>query len=79
MIMASAKALAALSPAMTDPNAPLLPPIGDSRRVAMAVAEAVGKAAISEGLSMFDDGTALMQDLLAYVWEPVYLPYERVD
>jgi len=79
MIMASAKALASLSPAMTDPNAPLLPPIGESRKVAMAVAEAVIKAAISEGLSMFDDGTALMQDLQAYVWEPVYLPYERVD
>ena len=79
MIMASAKALAGLSPANTDPNAPLLPAISESRKVAMAVAEAVGKAAISEGLSMFDDGTALMQDLLAYVWEPVYLPYERVD
>jgi malate dehydrogenase (oxaloacetate-decarboxylating) len=79
MIMAAAKALAGLSPAIMDATAPLLPPIGDSRKVAMEVAEAVGKEAIAEGLSGLDDSTSLLQDLQAYVWEPVYLPYERVD
>ena len=79
MIMAAAKALAELSPAARDSSAPLLPSIGESRQVAMTVAEAVGKAAIAEGLSVLDDTTCLQQDLHAYVWEPVYLPYERVD
>jgi malate dehydrogenase (oxaloacetate-decarboxylating) len=79
MIMAAAKALAHLSPATKDSSAPLLPPIGDSRKVALVVAEAVGKTAIAEGLSGLDDSTSLLQDLEAYVWEPVYLPYERVD
>jgi malate dehydrogenase (oxaloacetate-decarboxylating) len=79
MIMAAAKALAGLSPAMTDPKAALLPATGESRKVAMVVAEAVGKAAIAEGLSDLGDTTCLLEDLQAYVWEPVYLPYERVD
>jgi malate dehydrogenase (oxaloacetate-decarboxylating) len=79
MIMAAAKALAGFSPTMTDADAPLLPSIGESRKVSMAVAEAVGKAAIAEGLSELDDSASLIQDLQAYVWDPVYLPYERVD
>ncbi|HTX77446.1 MAG TPA: NAD-dependent malic enzyme [Terracidiphilus sp.] len=79
MIMAAAKALAELSPAAKDANAPLLPSISESRNVSLHVAEAVGKAAIADGLSELDDSASLIQDLQAYVWDPVYLPYERVD
>ena len=79
MIMAAAKALAGLSPASARPDGALLPPVGESRKVALAVAEAVGKAAIAEGLSDLGDSTCLIEDLHAYVWDPVYLPYERVD
>lgn len=79
MIMAAAKALAGLSPATADPNAALLPPVGESRKVAMVIAEAVGKAAIAEGLSDLDSSASLHEELEAYVWEPVYIPYERVD
>jgi malate dehydrogenase (oxaloacetate-decarboxylating) len=77
MIMAAAKTLASLSPAVQDANAPLLPPIGDSRKVGLAVAEAVGRAAIAEGVSELktDD---LQAELGAYVWEPVYRPYELI-
>ncbi|HVN94679.1 MAG TPA: NAD-dependent malic enzyme [Terracidiphilus sp.] len=77
MIMASAKALASISPARSDVNAPLLPPIADARKVSMVVAEAVGKQAIVEGLSPLPDEEVLRSQLLDYVWEPVYLPYER--
>ena len=77
MIMASAKALAALSPARTDRNASLLPPIGDSRKVSLVIARAVGKQAIAEGISEVADEQTFEDDLRAYVWEPVYLPYER--
>jgi len=78
MIMSSAKALAALSPTQKDKNAELLPPIADSRAIAFAVAEAVGKQAIAEGLSGLADAQAFESELRAYIWEPVYHPYERL-
>jgi malate dehydrogenase (oxaloacetate-decarboxylating) len=78
MIMASMKRLAALSPTTKDRNANLLPPIGDSRKVALLVAEAVGKQAIAEGVAAVADEEALLAELNAYVWDPVYVPYVRV-
>ncbi|HEY2860726.1 MAG TPA: NAD-dependent malic enzyme [Terracidiphilus sp.] len=76
MIMAAAKTLASLSPAKDDRDAPLLPPIGDSRKVGLAVAEAVGKAAIAEGVAGISDAGGLPDALKEYVWEPVYRRYE---
>jgi len=78
MIMAAAKALAQLSPARQDKNARLLPPIAESRKVGLIVAEAVGLQAIADGVAAPADGTILKEQLQAYVWEPVYLPYERL-
>jgi len=54
MMIAAAKALASASPTLEDPTAPLLPAIADSRRVAMVVAEAVGRQSISDGISELD-------------------------
>jgi malate dehydrogenase (oxaloacetate-decarboxylating) len=76
MIMAAAKALAVLSPTQKDKNADLLPPIADSRKVSLLVAEAVGKQAIAEGHAGVFDVDTFEQELRAYVWEPVYSPYE---
>jgi malate dehydrogenase (oxaloacetate-decarboxylating) len=78
MIMAAARALALLSPARKDKHAPLLPPIADSRKVGLVVAEAVGKQAIADGVAELADEATLHEKLRAYVWEPVYLPYERI-
>jgi len=78
MIMAAAKTLASLSPTRQDKTAPLLPPIGDSRKVGLKVAEQVAKQAIAEGLAEITNPATLKDDLLAYVWEPEYLPYERI-
>ncbi len=78
MMMAAAKALAALSPARQDKNAPLLPPIGDSRKVSLVVAEAVGRQAIADGVAAIDEPAMLPEQLRAYVWEPVYRTYERI-
>jgi malate dehydrogenase (oxaloacetate-decarboxylating) len=79
MIMAAARALASLSPAREDKNAPLLPPIADSRKVGLIVGEAVGRQAIADGVAGIADPETLHAELRAYVWEPVYLPYQRID
>ena len=79
MIMAAAKALALLSPAREDKNAPLLPPIADSRHVSLFVAEAVAQQAIADAVAAISDAATLDAQLRAYVWDPVYLPYERIS
>ena len=77
MIMASARALAELSPARKDRNASLLPPIAESRKVSLVVAREVGKQAVAEGLGGVSDEAAFEDELRSCLWEPVYLPYER--
>ena len=76
MMMASAKALASLSPTQRDANGALLPPLESLRDVSMSVAVAVGRQAESEGLAEVK-GEAFIEALQANVWEPVYLPYKR--
>jgi malate dehydrogenase (oxaloacetate-decarboxylating) len=68
-----------MSPTLTDRNADLLPPISDSRKVSLLVAEAVGRQAIADGVAEITDEKSFEDELHAYVWEPVYLPYERVQ
>jgi malate dehydrogenase (oxaloacetate-decarboxylating) len=78
MIMAAAKALARLSPARADKSAPLLPPIAEARKTSLAVAEAVGMQAIADGVAEAVEEASLADRLRAYVWEPEYVPYERI-
>ena len=78
MFMSAAKTLAGLSPAREDKNAPLLPPISDSRSLAMQVAESVARQAIAEGVASVTDPATLQDRLRDYVWEPVYAHYERI-
>jgi malate dehydrogenase (oxaloacetate-decarboxylating) len=78
MIMASAKALASQSPILADKDAPLLPPMADCRKVSMVVAEAVARQAMADGTAEAVDDATLRARLCAYVWEPVYRPYERI-
>ncbi|MGA7158441.1 MAG: NAD-dependent malic enzyme [Acidobacteriaceae bacterium] len=76
MIMAAARALAALSPTVRDAEGALLPPLDSLRGVSMSVAVAVGRQAAAEGLAAVK-GEAFTQALQTNVWEPVYLPYRR--
>jgi malate dehydrogenase (oxaloacetate-decarboxylating) len=76
MIMAAARALAALSPTQMDPDGALLPPLQSLRNVSMSVAVAVGRQAQAEGLAEIK-GEAFAEELRANVWDPVYLPYRR--
>lgn len=78
MMMAAAKSLAGLSPARKDRDAPLLPPIAESRKLSLVIAEAVSRQAVADGVSEIEDPAALPRMLQAYTWDPVYLPYERV-
>ncbi|MGA8043292.1 MAG: NAD-dependent malic enzyme [Terracidiphilus sp.] len=78
MMMAAAKALAGLSPARQDKNAPLLPPIADSRKVSLVVAEAVGRQALADGVAEIEEPARLPDKLRDYVWDPIYLRYERI-
>lgn len=79
MIMAAAKALAGLSPSREDMRAPLLPAVAESRRVAMVVSEAVARQAIEEGVSGIPGAAELPERIREYMWNPVYVPYERIE
>ena len=78
MIMMAARTLASLSPTRQDKNAPLLPPVGDSRKIGLIVGEAVGRQAIAEGIAAIENPEMLHQQLLEYVWDPDYVPYQHI-
>ncbi|HEY5933588.1 MAG TPA: NAD-dependent malic enzyme [Kofleriaceae bacterium] len=75
MIMAAARALAALTPARLDPKAPLLPPVSELRQVSVAIAMAVAKQAMAEGHADPVDGLETRID--DQIWEPLYQEYRR--
>jgi malate dehydrogenase (oxaloacetate-decarboxylating) len=77
MIMASATALAKLAASQQDSDG-LLPPLSQARNVSLAVARAVGRQAIAEGLAVRDTAS-FEQELQQYVWQPAYPRYVRVD
>jgi malate dehydrogenase (oxaloacetate-decarboxylating) len=72
MFMAAAKALAGMSPTISDKNGSLLPPLRDSRKIALVVALAVARQAVADGTARFGPGENLETLIKEYVWEPVY-------
>ncbi len=77
MFMAAARALADLSPTRTDKTAPLLPPVGQLRDVAQAVALAVARQAQADGVAEPCGEAELAARIRARVWEPKYRPYVK--
>ena len=61
-----------LSPALKDPAASLLPPLGDLRGVAVEVAAAVAEAAVREGLAPAASPEDLRARVVARQWFPAY-------
>jgi len=78
MFLAAANAIAAQSPAKRDPNANLLPPLFEIRKLSFAVAFAVARQAQQEGCADALSEEATAATIRAKMWEPVYAPYRRV-
>ena len=77
MFMAAGKVVAAMSPAVTDHQARLLPPISQLREVSIAVAKAVARQAQADGLAAPCEASVLDARIDAYVWVPRYRPYKK--
>ena len=77
MFMAAAKVVAGLSPTASDKQGRLLPPVGQMRAVARAVAGAVARQAQADGVAEPSDAPALDARIAACVWEPRYGPYRK--
>lgn len=75
MILAAAHKLADYSPAATDPEAPLLPPVTDLRRVAREIAVAVGREAQQSGLAPVSSLMELRAAVEHSQWLPAYPVY----
>ena len=78
MILQAANALAAMSPALNDPYANLLPPLSESRRIAFEIAFAVAKKAVACKVAEPKTDEEIKEILSVKMWEPKYLPYKRV-
>jgi malate dehydrogenase (oxaloacetate-decarboxylating) len=72
MLHAAARAVGALSPALGDPLAPLLPPISALRDVAREVALAVACAAVEDGVAPSRDEDDLRDRISRACWSPEY-------
>ncbi len=78
MFMAAARALAAASPARTDPGKNLLPPVTALRDVSVTVALAVALQAHKEGLTKGVSTDQIEALIRSKVWTPHYVPYKRM-
>ena len=76
MIIAGARRLAALSPALADPDSALLPDFADARRVNAEIAVAVAEQAIAEGGAGVDWDREEVRDRIAErQWIPEYADF----
>jgi malate dehydrogenase (oxaloacetate-decarboxylating) len=78
MFLAAARTIAELSPARHDPDANLLAPLVELRKISLQVAIAVARQAQAEGLAApvpHEDIAAAVQ---AKMWHPAYAPYRRL-
>ena len=75
MFMLAAKALAECSPAKTNPEANLLPPLDHIREVSFKVAHAVAMEAIQSGLAKNMSADEARRCIEKNMWTPEYVPY----
>lgn len=81
MLVAAVKALAARSPALQDPNKPLLPDVEEVREISVDIAKAVIKTAVEEGHAQEEGIPTEDDDLEEWIWvqmwDPVYRPLSK--
>jgi len=77
MFMAAAKALADLSPTLTDKTARLLPSVSQLRSVSETIATAVALQAQADGVADHCDESTLRKHIRACIWDPRYHPYRK--
>ncbi|KAJ5159501.1 uncharacterized protein N7482_006505 [Penicillium canariense] len=81
MLVAAVQALKARSPALDDPNRPLLPDVEDVREISVDIAAGVIKCAVQEGLAQQEgiptDDAELREWIRAQMWEAVYRPLTK--
>lgn len=80
MLAKAAQALAQQAPIMQDKHAPLLPLLGQARRITPIIAHAVAKVAIQTGESEMThaDDALIAQKIAFNMWEPYYLQLLKV-
>jgi malate dehydrogenase (oxaloacetate-decarboxylating) len=83
MLVEATKALASQAPAMKDPDAALLPDVGDVREVSVKIAAAVIKQAVKEGVAQEEGIPESEEDLEEWIrvqmWSPEYRPLKKVE
>lgn len=73
MVIAGARRLAALSPALSDPDSALLPDFSDARSINTEIAVAVAEQAIEEGLAAVEwKKDEAREHIVKQMWQPVY-------
>ncbi|HEX8733132.1 MAG TPA: NAD-dependent malic enzyme [Ktedonobacterales bacterium] len=77
MFLAAARALSAVAPSRSDPQAPLYPRVEDVRVAARTVALAVAGEALRAGLGQADTERDIEERVDALMWEPRYRPLVR--
>ena len=78
MLMASSSALANCSPLLKDPQADLLPPLGEIQQVSKVIAFEVAKAAMADGVAVTISDDLLQQKIDQSFWKPEYRKYKRI-
>jgi len=78
MFLAAARTIADNSPARRDPQANLLPPLVEIRKLTFQVALAVARQAQAEGLADPMSDEAITAAIKAKMWDPVYANYRRL-
>jgi malate dehydrogenase (oxaloacetate-decarboxylating) len=78
MFLAATRTIAELSPAKRDPQANLLPPLAELRKISLRVAIAVATQAEAEGLAYPVPDHDLAAAVKSMMWEPLYAAYRRL-
>ncbi|MGC1301692.1 MAG: NAD-dependent malic enzyme [Caulobacteraceae bacterium] len=79
MFMVAATTLSGMASVGDDGQPRLLPPISALREVSVEIAKVVARQAQVDGVASICDPDELDARIKAYVWEPHYRPYRKVD